>query len=941
MKKSHAIRAFCFIAIATSLFVNFAEASQIPPAYNLSALGLNDGDYLEIPPDTTIVVDMSPGTTPNLGGVFVRGRLVFVPSSGVPDVELRTQWMIVGTDHSTYVCEVQMGTGTTPIPSGRTATLTVINGVTALDPEDPDGDAGTPSPSSVLGVASAFDAGFNDLVRDGGIVVFEKGKFFAFGCDYDFSWTELSSNAAVSATSVTVRESSSDLALWDDQEVVIASTDFDSNQAQVVTVSSVGGSTNAVLNFSSGLNYAHYGLEYKPSSGLGADWQIDEKAEVGLLSRNVLIRAESWTGTAWVEGSGEHGHLILCRDANGTKPIGRFSWTRFQHLGVEGEMMRYPLHYHLTGDFTGITQQSNLSMVKHCSFTECFNKFVAIHDTQSIEVSGNVGYATIGNGFYLEDIHTTGITLADNLGLGVRAAEQGNSPSDQDLEPAVFWYVSADNKISGNRAAGSSHYGFWYSPEADDSFAVDGTNSFFRENIAHSNGQHGIYQDKVATSGSSPRAKPWYTSQFQMENCTSYKNRRYGVWIRSYGRVLLDGMRVADNRSGYYFASDGFQRVITGPSSTLRTLSQITLSDSLAIGETSNIGFEDVGKAHENEANRSLPQPVIGMDGDRPHNLPWASLTGIDIYDGLVELDSIRFGDFTNRLSLDYPNGSGSANRLAAAMSQVAYDSQYMADPRNRVENLSFYNVSYPVGFRYPSAAVTGANMIKNTIIYDVDGSATTSNSYGAGYLVPLDEPLLTFGVTGTSFSTERVLFVPIANEDYASLLIETSGSGSGTPGTSMVWAKMSHSYPSAGGLQKVKEVAGEDKFPLSIIMNREYALDYLDGGTIPAALSQSDRPTEVDLNLRFAEREAQWIVIAVPWYTTSKPNTRTVNGSSMTEFLDPNGLADLRDSSNTLNSFYWDDNADIIYVKIYTALKSGSVDLISTGTEQLCHIAP
>lgn len=929
MKTSNLPLSRLFLTVLTAILLrSAANASQVPPVYNLSDLGLSDGDYLEIPANTTVMVDTELNNTPDLGGVWVSGKLIFYPTTSKPHVELRTQWMIVGESSTSYACEVQMGTGSSPIPEGKSATLTLISGVTALDPEDPDDDSGTPSPYSSLGVEAPFSATFNDLLRYGGVVVWERGKFFAFGHDLDSTWTELVSTAGASATSVTVLESAGALEDWVGQEIVIASTDFDSNQAQVVTVNSVavntGNSNFADLNLSAGLTYSHYGIDYKPDSSLSSDWILHEKAEVGLLSRNVLIRAETWNGTDWVEGSGAHGHVILCRDAGGTKPVGRFSWARFKNLGVEGAPMRYPLHYHLTGDFTGASG-SNLSMVKNCSFTYCFNKFVAVHDTQSIEVSGNVGFDTIGNGFYLEDAAATGITLANNLGLGVRAAEQNNSPADRDLEPAVFWYVSADNKISGNRAAGSSHYGFWYSPEANDPFTVDGTNSYFRDNVAHSNGHHGFYQDKVATDTGSPRAKPWYTSVYQMEDCTFYKNRRYGVWVRSYGRVLFDNLRVADNRSGYYFASDGFQQVIDGPSSSKRTLSHITLSNSLAIDETSNLGYENSSLGHENEANRSLPQSAINWDGDRQHDLDWATLTGIDFYDGLVELDTVRFGDFTARYDLNHPTGSGYADRLAAAMSQVAYDSQFMVDPRNRVQNLEFYNVDSGVVFRYPSAAVPGANMIKNTIIYDVDGSAM---GLGEGYLLPLDEPLLTYGVTSVPFTTERVLFVPVENADYASLVVETSGS------TGMVWARMTHSYPSSGGSQDVKQANNQDKHPLAVIMNREYALDYLDSTLV--SLSQGSRPTVLDLKLRFAEREDQWIVIAVPWHSGTKPGTRTVNTVNMTE---KSSLTDLRDAGNLLNSFFWDNSTSTIYVKIFTDLISGSVDLISTGTEQICHI--
>lgn len=95
-------RSASLVAIAAALFSSAAHASQTQPITYLSDLvgaGLGDGDYLVVATSTTLVVDMSPSTTPHLGGVFVSGLLVFSPTSQVPDVELRTAWMIVGTTH--------------------------------------------------------------------------------------------------------------------------------------------------------------------------------------------------------------------------------------------------------------------------------------------------------------------------------------------------------------------------------------------------------------------------------------------------------------------------------------------------------------------------------------------------------------------------------------------------------------------------------------------------------------------------------------------------------------------------------------------------------------------------------------------------------------------------------------------------------------------------
>jgi len=789
------------------------------------------------------------------------------------------------------------------------------------------------------------------MLNDGGLVVFERGKFLAFGDDHVYSWTQLASNAmrdsGSNPDSITIEAFDGELDSWLDSEIVIASTDFDDGQAEVFTVTSVGDGNNPTVALSGDLAYDHYALEYYPSGQTGAEWLVEEKAEVGLLTRNVVIRAQSGTwnsGTEdydWADGTGEHGHVLVTKDSDGYQPIGRFSWARFKNLGVEGKVGRYPLHLHLIGecDFS-----STGTMVKNCSFTNCFNKFLAVHGTQEIEVIGNVGYDTIGNGFYLEDEDTTEIRLQNNLGLGVKALDlETYTVGDHDLEPAVFWYVSPLNEISGNHAAGSSDYGFWYHPEGsslDDE--IDGTTSYFKNNVGHSTRQVGFYQEKVATNASPARAEPWYEEEaeeqdqiYQLENCTFYKNRRYGLWLRSYGRVFLNNIRVADNRSGFYLASDGFQKVDDfGPGGSWRTLSYITLRDSLAIGETSNLGFEDTSRPQEDEANRSMPQVVPFVDWTgRPHEIPWAALSGIELYDGLVELDGMRFAEFKDRVDLDYPDGGGvdEATRIGAGITQVAYDSQYMIDPRNRSRGLEFDDagtpstVSHRVYFRYPDTAM-GANMIKNTLLFDEDGTATASGGLGAGYLYPAGEPLHSDGFSPSEVNggLDGTLFLPDGGADFASLVIEPL-----TGGSNIEWIEVTHQYnvPDPGDPQYVHFASGELRFPLAVATERWYTLEFYEDDQQTVV-----RPSSIDLELRFAEQAGSWVIIAVPWGST-EPNTITVNGSTVSaEEVDFESLED-----SNVNAFWWESTNEFIIVKVFATLASG--DVLSTGTQNLCHI--
>ncbi len=930
-------------ALSWLLFSASVAGAQGPPepVYYLSNLGLLDGQDLHVLPGTTVIMDMEPSA--DLSGVLVEGQLLFDTSLDFP--ELRAEWILVGTSDSSKACQIGIGTGSSRVPSSCVATITLLQqGTQTLSPA-----AAVATIESNSGPAATMLA----ALQDGGLVIYEYGRLLAFGADFGVSWTQLAVKGDLDDTSLEVVAGISDVQDWAGKQIVLASTDYDPDQAQLFDVGSVSNSgSHPILaldgtNLDNSLNSDHYALSYTASNqGTDPDWTIEEIAEVGLLTRNMIIRAETWDDPVWVPGTGSYGHVMLMRDTDGQLPTARVSWVQFLNLGVKGKMMRYPLHFHMTGEQDTLDYPS---LVKDCRFTFCFNKFLVLHDTQDMEVSGNVGYDTIGNGFYLEDSGTTGITLSNNLGLGIQPASyfDGEEPvGDEDLSPAVFYYTSANNKISDNHAAGSSDYGFWYYPDNEDEFIVDDPNSFFKDNVGHSNAQHGFYQDKNLSEEDElipPRARPWYesTDTPQLMDCQFYKNRRYGVWIRSYGRVYLARIKVADNRSGYYFASDGIQNVVDLGSNDYRSLSYITLQESLAIGETNNYGKKNDALAHEYQAGRSLPQRLPFRDwSDRTHNIPWAALSGVDIYDGLIELYDVKFADFQDIGSLAYDAGtlggqyysSGSADRKAAAFSQVAYDSQYVADPRNRVELIALESVAHPVFFRYPADAVKGANMIKNTILFDVDDSL----GYGIGYIIPADEPLLAAGATSSSTTTsDGVRFVAVDDANYASLVVEALD-GTEVP----TWMRVLYDYPPATPAiaQLVHDTQKENEylFPLSIGLDSAYTLLFKDVNE-----DNIEPPTELLITVRFAERiddanTQPFVIIGIPWGTTA-PGTVEVDDAAASPVASLNAL-----ESAGADSYYWHSANRYVVVKMFLKWPTGyddDNDILTTGTQNTCYI--
>src|SRR5690606_4307663 len=94
--------------------------------------------------------------------------------------------------------------------------------------------------------------------------------------DRTHTWTKLASTAEAGATSIQVLDAKG----WKvGDEIVLASTDYDPRQAERRTITGVRGNT---LTLDKKLDYMHFGK---------ITFEVDQRGEVGLLSRNIKIQA--------------------------------------------------------------------------------------------------------------------------------------------------------------------------------------------------------------------------------------------------------------------------------------------------------------------------------------------------------------------------------------------------------------------------------------------------------------------------------------------------------------------------------------------------------------------------------------------------------------------------------------------------------------------------
>jgi hypothetical protein len=513
------------------------------------------------------------------------------------------------------------------------------------------------------------------------------------------SWTRLGATAPAGSTRI-VLDKVVDWRVGD--KIVIASTDYSPTQTEEFTIRAISGST-ATLD--KALKYSHWG-QLQTFDGR----VIDERAEVGLLTHNIVVQ-----GDASSVASGFGGHTMIMRGG-----VAYIEGVEFLNMGQKAHLARYPLHWHMAGDVNGAYFKNN-------SIVHSFNRCLTIHATSRLLVQSNVAFDTIGHCYFFEDAVETGNVLENNLGLYTRKpASDKEALLSTDMRPSTYWITNPNNVLRGNVAAGSQSLGFWYAfPEHPTGFSRSATNDkqvwprftplgVFSDNVAHSNDDTGLNVDGgMRLDGKSDAT--WYTPRTapnekatpivaNFQNFVAYKNRSLGAWLRG-ENLLLSGARMADNGGGAIFAAR-----------------ETFIQDSLIVGETGNKGTPEAWEKK-------------GLDG-RSVPYPWAPETpimGYSFYDGRVGAQRVTFVNFvSNKL------------RPASGLSYLRSNS-FPVDVRNFAQSLRFINANQ-VYLENPHADRDGD---KAAVFLDLDGSVTGK----AGQYVVVNNPLL--NVAGCSFKTE------------------------------------------------------------------------------------------------------------------------------------------------------------------------------------------
>lgn len=454
--------------------------------------------------------------------------------------------------------------------------------------------------------------------------------------------------------------------LWKEGDsIAIAPTDFNWREAEERIIEERISSREFVLNRV--LEHTHFGQNRNYSAN-GNNWLLKSSAEVGNLTRNIVIQ------TADVQQSPETArflgaHMMVMRGG-----FAQIDAVEFFRMGQAGKMARYPFHWHLAKDVSG-------QFIKNSSIHESFQRCITVHGTHKATVHNNVCYSHHGHGIFLEDGNEVNNRITSNLLIKSMTAIPGRALLESDhlrpngtssqfrrfVPPAAYWVSHPTNYVVGNVSVGSQGTGFWMSFEqyrlcdkidgSDCTTPARGETLRFDHNLAKGNAVgftwDGARSDTAVANENNSDDKLLSSSEYQPPSIPTFrsnqaiKGRQSCFYTRS-TTMNFDGTVTADCSWHHFHAFN------------------IRVSNSMLIG---NSPIPDT----------SYSKKMVASGVAQGHY-------GFVLYDGPFELNKVHFQDFSST-DEHHANFDGHVRRIASIpFGRIGGANKYT----NRSRNLSF-----------------------------------------------------------------------------------------------------------------------------------------------------------------------------------------------------------------------------------------------------------
>ena len=260
-----------------------------------------DGESIWVPSGLNLLVDID--KSPQLNAIVVEGSLTFAPEAD-PNHQ---RWFDA---YYIYVHKGKMEVGTEKHPYTSKLTITMHGNV--YDPYIP--------------------------IYGNKVIGVRQGVLDMHGTKREPVWTYMDTTADIGASTITLAAAVD----WQPGELIgIAPTGYDNHEAEKRYIKTIDNSTPAkpVITLDRPLTHKHFaGIE--TYDGV----QIDMRAEVGLLSRNLVFRGDPETSKL-----NQYGANIFLHSSGDDSVIGRLSHVEMTHVGQAFKVGRYAVHFHMIG----------------------------------------------------------------------------------------------------------------------------------------------------------------------------------------------------------------------------------------------------------------------------------------------------------------------------------------------------------------------------------------------------------------------------------------------------------------------------------------------------------------------------------------------------------------------------------------------------------------
>ena len=503
------------------------------------------------------------------------------------------------------------------------------------------------------------------------------------------------------------------------EEIVIASTSYEMLHTEKFQILAISGNT---ITLSSSLQYKHLGEETTID-----DHTFIQRAEVGLLTRNIKIRSGDFVTT----DNQAFGCRILIgsyTNAFSVRNVGsaQIDGVEIINCGQEGHSDSSDPRYSFAILNTRTSAaDAEITYIRRSSVHDGYNSGIGVFGSDNVLISDNVIHSTVGPSVILKGSgHTLEKTMA-TVALFPGTYRGIDDPQNIEWTPNFELIGTTNLVLIGNAAAGGGKVGFHVDGEPCDSPVANGTPRW-EGNVAHST-LHGIH---VPYSDGLPQC-------LQLSHFTIYSCYHYGIFTYSRSGVYMQNNVLIDNKAAIFLN-------VYSPSSLTHQEStkQVRINNTIIVGASPYLTMEDDNIIPEVMSHPKSFSPMLAPGGGHiglilssflsgPGHFPkssWPSITSYPAISGLTTLDGVSFINFGVR---------GSVRDTAFVSNPISEDCQHPTYVCNtkliNVDSDSLYRNHIPnLGSVNPSDCVDlDCDAQKHILIKDMDGSLLNSGPDG------------------------------------------------------------------------------------------------------------------------------------------------------------------------------------------------------------------